>query len=232
MKKILHLLLITVLIYFLFFTNNKEGFVCGEIDNENNCEKNSNCYYYKSDSKSGNSFFTENKCLNRDEHIEKCKSLNNTKCLADEHCSSVATIHRDKYHCVPNDGNEPLVKYEKTNWTNLPHYRGMFHNTNNLKNKSTTTKLYVKNTDTENIEVNDKIANTHISKVNLDNIVINEKEEYSLVIKLRDWVSRTLRDKEKLKKPTLNYKENDLNIINYPSIYKKIYKLDKYKKLI
>ena len=230
MKKILHLLLITVLIYFLFFTNNKEGFVCDEIDNEINCEKNSNCYYYKSDSNSGNSFFTESKCLNRDEHIEKCKSLNNTECIADEHCSSVATISTDTYDCVPNVGNEPLGKNEKTNWTNLPHYRGMFYNTNNLKNKSKTTKLYVKNPDTENIEVNDKKENTHISKVNLDNIDISKND--SLVIKLRDWVSRTLRDKEKLKKPTLNYKENDLNIINYPSNNKKIYNLRKYKKLI
>ena len=101
MKKILHLLLISILIYFLFFQNVKEGLnenKCDNIYEKNECnnkKKNPQCHMFENED--GTS-----KCMNlRLKNID-CKSKDSTKCSIDENCGHLITGNDTKSSCVLN----------------------------------------------------------------------------------------------------------------------------------
>ena len=142
MKKILHLLLITVLIYFLFFENNKEGLInCDENDNnELMCNKYKDCYFYRNQDKDSFFFSNKGKCINKVNENENCRKKDKYECIAEDKC----LLKYDEGHdpvCVLNkDGqNEPLIKVNEknVNYTYRSPYRGIFSNNKNgiLKNQ-------------------------------------------------------------------------------------------------
>lgn len=99
MKKILHLLLLSILIYFLFFQNVKEGIneKCDNIYEKNECNNKKNHHCHMFENENGTS-----KCMNiRLKNID-CKSKDSTKCSIDENCGHLITGNDTKSSCVLN----------------------------------------------------------------------------------------------------------------------------------
>lgn len=143
MKKILHLLLITVLIYFLFFENKKEGLNnCGENDNDElMCNKYKNCYYYRNQDQDSFFYSNKGKCIHKVNENENCKNKDNNECIAEDKCLLKYEEGQPQPVCVLNkDGlNEPLIHpviEKNVSYTNKSPYRGIFSNNtyNILKN--------------------------------------------------------------------------------------------------
>ena len=114
MKKLLHLLLISIILYFLFFQEVKEGFkkdICENIYDRDKCndkKKHPNCFMF--DNKDGTS-----NCMNiREKNIE-CKSKDSTHCSIDENCGHLISGNNANSACVLN-------LYNKKNDKHIPFY--------------------------------------------------------------------------------------------------------------
>lgn len=101
MKKILHLILLSIIIYFLFFQDIKEGL------NENNCYDIYDADECNNDKKHPQCYMFENedgtsKCMNFREKDMECKSKNSTHCSIDEDCGHLIAGNNANSLCVLN----------------------------------------------------------------------------------------------------------------------------------
>ena len=128
MKKILHLLLLSILIYFLFFQNVKEGLnenKCNKIYEEKECNditKNPECYMFENED-------GKSKCMNIREKNIDCKSKDSTHCSIDENCGHLITGNDSKSSCILNYYDESSKKnipfFSQTKYENDDNYISM-----------------------------------------------------------------------------------------------------------
>lgn len=211
MKKILHLLLITVLIYFLFFTDYKEYFNCSTL-NKSDCSSNDECDYVKF------SNINNSKCVNPDLEDKKCNKFSNNLdiCVSKEGCG-VYTDEKNNNYCVFNNDNVPYYS-DKYNLDNGYYTNDISSLNNNVslnkdilnKNTFQDKELILTIDNLENYKINPTQVNSidavqyNLSSVITDNVL---PENYYITISPND-----------LYKQSIDYKKNNFYFDKYSKI--------------
>lgn len=110
----LHLLLISILLYFLFFQTVKEGLEylkednCDSIYDTDKCNETDGCHMFKN--KDGTS-----KCMNFKNKNIDCNSKDSTHCSIDENCGHIITGNDPNSTCILN-------YYDENSNTNIPFF--------------------------------------------------------------------------------------------------------------